>query len=154
MTFTRKEFIEKVRETVGTPFHHQGRTLGVGFDCAGIIAWALKELEHPVPDVVGYPRVSPGMAMFHHMAAVFDEIHPDDAKPGDILMFWYSNRRHVQHVAVYSQEGHPRKGGMKPRPIVIHAHSTLAGGVVVEHDLQDDWAKRYAWAFTPRGMVD
>ena len=34
---TADDIVNAARECVGTPFRHQGRVLGVGLDCAGLV---------------------------------------------------------------------------------------------------------------------
>ena len=48
--------IDLARECIGTPFYHQGRVLGVGMDCAGVVAHILEGLNLPYNDARGYPR--------------------------------------------------------------------------------------------------
>jgi cell wall-associated NlpC family hydrolase len=48
------EIVEKAREFLGTPWHHDARIKGVGIDCTGLLACTLAELGVPVQDQRGY----------------------------------------------------------------------------------------------------
>lgn len=145
MTFTPEQFVDECRKWRGTAFHHQGRKIMVGVDCMGLVVESLKTLGHPIRDRRDYPRTAHDDLMLRLMREEFDEIPLEDARPGAVLIFWYSRRSIVQHGAVYTcDEGRHRR--------VLHAHATIGGGQVVEQRLDKFWTKRLGWAFVPRGM--
>lgn len=118
--------IAAARACLGTPFHHQGRTPGVGLDCIGLVVIALRAIGIPVQDRSDYaPRpdgVSLIAALEAHGAQKVEQI-----KAGDILVFRYENR--PQHVAMATDEGH-----------LIHAFAPA--GSVVETSLGAYWRRR------------
>ena len=53
---TVDEIVAAARECLGTPFHHQGRVLGYGLDCAGVAAHVARAVGCEVVEVSGYGR--------------------------------------------------------------------------------------------------
>lgn len=52
--------IDAAREAIGTPFRHQGRTIGQGIDCAGLMVHAVSSAGVEVIDSPAYSRRSGG----------------------------------------------------------------------------------------------
>ena len=48
--------IASARACIGTPFHHQGRAIGIGLDCIGLIVVALTAAGFSVRDRSDYGR--------------------------------------------------------------------------------------------------
>ena len=49
--------VDKSREYLNTPFHHQGRVKYHGVDCVGLIICTFRELGINIEDVQGYTNV-------------------------------------------------------------------------------------------------
>jgi cell wall-associated NlpC family hydrolase len=85
---TRAEFLATVRTYIGTPYHHQGRSPGVGLDCPGPMicaAWA-HGIKSRTFDVTSYPREPDGITLQAHCDEHLDRIDFADAEPGDVLL--------------------------------------------------------------------
>lgn len=119
--------VEAARACLGTPFVHQGRKVGVGFDCAGLLVHCLSQLGVAHCDMDGYAR-SPYDGMLEQAMDQQEGLTRLESwlqgRPGDILILRV--KRAPQHIAILSQYRHGA-------PYVIHA-SEVHGGVV-EHRL-------------------
>lgn len=136
-SITRSRIVELARECLDTPFHHQGRQVGVGLDCAGVIVVIARALNYPLNDPLGYGR-SPHRAQLEAAAmGAFDEIYVDDAGEGDILMMRFL--KEPQHVGIKTAEGH-----------LIHAYQQV--DKCVEHAIDDLWRSRIVSAWRFRGL--
>ncbi len=124
--------IEKMREFLGTPFHHQGRVKGVGVDCAGLLIEGTKEAGlKGVPDLTGYRRSPDGSTLQQIMDDYLDRVPKgENWQVGDILLFQFDGVM-PQHMGMVTQ--------FDP-PYMIHAYSVARK--VVEHIVDDIWLKR------------
>jgi hypothetical protein len=100
---TRAAFVATVRTFVGTPYHHQGRSPGIGLDCPGPIICAcwhhgLKPLEW---DVTGYARSPDGETLQAICDEHMDRIDYSMALEGDVLLVRFQ-QGHPQHLGVLS----------------------------------------------------
>ncbi|MCK9468475.1 MAG: C40 family peptidase [Porticoccaceae bacterium] len=123
-----QRIISAARETMGTPFHHQGRVVGVGMDCAGVLVHVLKSLGLPIIDERGYPRF-PYRGLIKSILDSQPSLLPIDKREmvtGDVLLMRIT--REPQHVAIYTGA------------TIVHAYSTAGG--VVEHSLSPEWRGR------------
>ncbi len=136
---TRSDIVNKAREFIGTPFHHQARLKGVGIDCVGLLVCVAKELEIPVQDHKIYTSNPDGVTLKKELDAALDQIDIVDAVSGDMLVFWYTKRGFPQHVCIKTDIG------------IIHTHQTV--GRVVEHLLDSTWQRRVLHAYKYRGIV-
>lgn len=107
-----KDIIRYARECVGTPFVHQGRVVGAGIDCAGVVVHVVKSLNLPFNDIYGYPdRPYNGMLEDTlNNEPSLKKISKTELSAGDICLFSIS--RHPQHLAIYTGE------------TIIHSYST------------------------------
>ena len=121
------------RETIGTPFRHQGRTSGNGIDCVGVAAHVAAGLGLPYIDQAGYAR-QPSAGQ---LEAALDaqpclvRIKVGLAAAGDVLLMRFSGD--PQHVAIFSGE------------TLIHAFEK--SGKVVEHEMNEYWRSRIVRAY-------
>lgn len=109
------------RECLGTPFVHQGRQIGLGMDCAGLIVYVMQRLGLNYIDGKGYPR-NPYEGMLENILdgqPKVKKIPITEKKPGDILLFRI--KRDPQHLAIYAGK------------TIIHCYSQ--SGKVVEHSI-------------------
>ena len=114
------------RACIGTPFHHQGRTAGIGLDCIGLIIIALRAAGILVRDRTDYGRRPDGKslesALLAHGAEITDTVHA-----GDVLLFRYDGQ--PQHVALATGE-------------TTMIHSFAPAGKAVETLIGDYWRRR------------
>lgn len=147
---SRTEVVTEARAWLGTPFVHQAHTIGVGADCAGLVAGVAIRLgllpanwwEHYFVAHAGYARTpGPGLAsaLCRRFMRHFD---PVQARPGDVLLLRYSVE--PQHLAIATPYHH---GGLA----MIHACSRV--GSVIEHRLADVWRARVVAAFALPGVL-
>jgi len=119
---TRQMIVEKAREYIGTPFHHQARKKNVSIDCIGLIVGVGKELYGEFHDMTGYTREPTPGILFPELDKAFDQINLPDIQKGDVLCFWMTDeRRWAQHVGIVTD----RKGKMG----LIHTHAGAKRGV-------------------------
>lgn len=128
--------VEAARRYIGTPFRHQGRDAN-GLDCAGLVLLALNDIGEFPDDVDGY-GLSPWRGGLRDAVEAFYGPPIDDApEPGDVLLMRF--RAEPQHLAIATDY---YLGGLG----IIHTRSDLRRGQqrgqVVEHRLNDVWAKR------------
>ena len=129
------------REWIGTPYRHQASLKGVGADCLGLIRGLWRELIGGEPTTV--PPYSPDWAEVGGAETLLEaartwlvEVHPAQARPGDVLMFRMSRGAPAKHCAVLSEVGPTRK--------MINAYW---GRAVGESWMGWFWEERLAAAF-------
>jgi cell wall-associated NlpC family hydrolase len=114
------------RACVETPFRHQGRLVGLGLDCAGVIDHVARRLGHDHTAPTNYPRL-PYQGL---LEATLDEQpcleRVTDLRPGDVLLMRFG--REPQHLAIYAGA------------TIIHAYE--AAGKCCEHDYTAEWQRR------------
>ena len=76
MAFHEK-VIAAARACIGTPFHHQGRTQGIGLDCIGLVIIALRARNIAVNDRTDYGRRPDGKSLVEALSAHGAKIVPD-----------------------------------------------------------------------------
>lgn len=130
----RKDFVEKIRTYLDTPFKHQGRIPGVGIDCAGVVICASKELGQSFEDLTNYNmRPSQEDVLSKIIASGFYDISLDNAIPGDLVLMAYDGN--IQHIAVITE--------INPM-YILHA---VNGKKVIEHRLDGAWKDRVRRVF-------
>jgi NlpC/P60 family putative phage cell wall peptidase len=137
---TRAEIVAEARSWIGTRWHHQAATKGVGVDCIGLLRGVgintglIPENWQAIPGVaqfIGYGRLpyngelERGVAMF---SQVIDEAQ---AGPGDFVLMRYGEL--PQHMAIL---GDYPGGGLS----LIHAYAPTRK--VVESRLDDQLRSR------------
>ena len=132
------DIVEKAREYLGTPFHHQGRLKFKGIDCIGLLVGVAKELGIFHHDNTEYSRDPDGKTLIEELEKVLDPIPVENVGPGDILVFWFQRRtRHPQHVGIVTDVG------------VIHTYEKC--GRVVEGTI-GKFQRHVSHAFKFRGI--
>ena len=116
------------RETLGTPFVHQGRTCGKALDCAGVGQHILKRAGIEHSDKTDYGR-TPHNNTF---AKVLDaqpclELTNEISEGCFLLMKFFKQPMHLAYCA---------------GDTIIHAYEE--SGKVVEHNLDAKWRRRVA----------
>ena len=145
---TKNQVVDKAREWIGTPFHHQGRSHGIGVDCIGlviVVAQALGLKSRTAPEqteFTGYSRVPHGGMLVQTMREHLVEIGKASMEPGDIVVVSYDVD--PQHVGIL---GNYRHGGLS----IIHAAGIT--GKVIETRLMFSRSMQFVTAFSLSGVV-
>ncbi len=125
--------IDAARQTLGTQFLHQGRVVGRGIDCAGVLVHVLRSLDLPHTDERGYPR-TPYKGLIRSILEsqpCLQKISKTEMQPGDVLLMKFAYE--PQHVAIYCGD------------TMIHAWAVP--GKCVEHGFTDEWRRRVTDVF-------
>ncbi|MFZ5610169.1 MAG: NlpC/P60 family protein [Pseudomonadota bacterium] len=134
---TRDDLVAAARQCLGTPFRHQGRALGRGLDCVGLLIHVAHGVGLQTDDPCDYGRQpAHGLLERHLAAAGLAPIPPVAALPGDVLLFRIDGP--AQHVALASDKG------------MIHAYALARR--VVEHRLDPVWRARLVGAYRFPGV--
>ncbi len=123
---TSDEVVAAARETLGTPFRHQGRAIGVGLDCAGVAIYVASRLGFEPSDVIGYGE-TPANGQLERMIeeqGYLEEV--DSRQPGDLLLMRILGE--PQHVAICAGE------------TMIHSYASVER--CCEHDIGERWESR------------
>ena len=130
---TREQIIAAGRALLGTPWAHQGRTPGVGIDCAGVVLHILK-LNGMTYEVNGYPY-EPNGELMAHADACLTRVSKAAFQPADVLVFRI--KRLPQHIALVTDKG------------ILHSFNRGAGTLskVVETSLTDQWRSHIVAAY-------
>ena len=138
--------VAEARRWIGTPYLHQGATLGAGCDCLGLIRGVWRALYGGEP--VAVPAYSPDWsepqgdeALWRAAALHLTPVR--DARPGDVLLFRMRQGGVAKHLGILSADG--------DAPAFIHAY---AGHGVIESPLPAPWARRIVarFAFPQRSL--
>ncbi len=144
---SREDIYTEARRWVGTPYHHQGRVLGQSCDCLGLLIGVARGLNMCCPPDREIPNYS--MLPHEHMAEKYiAKLTIPAASPirvGQIGMFWFRDRNHGQHFAIFG-----RHGGQ--RLTMIHAYFNV--GRVVETGMSPFWQKRLMRLYDYREIAD
>jgi cell wall-associated NlpC family hydrolase len=121
------DIIAAARSALGTPFRHQGREVGRGLDCAGLICHVCDTLGIAYSDQTRYARQPSGglleSALDGHQCIERVQGSP---MPGDLLLLRFAGE--PQHLAIFTGTN------------MIHAHQPL--GKVCEHGFTGPWPRR------------
>lgn len=123
---TSDDIIAAARRAVGTPFKHQGRTPGIGLDCAGLALTAAAEVGAETVDKEGYPRRPFGGILEATLNEQPGLVRVFEMLPGDILLMRFDVG--PQHLGVFTGK------------TMIHAYAPAR--IVCEHDFTPEWAAR------------
>lgn len=133
---TKDDVIAAARECLETPFAHQGRAVGTGLDCAGVLCHVASRLgvEYDAPE--NYPR-QPYQGL---LQAVLDRQpgleRVSTPQPGDILLMRFKSD--PQHLAVMTDVG------------IVHAYESVKK--CCEHRLDPAWRSRIVATYRFRGV--
>lgn len=126
------KIIEIARSWIGTRFHHQGRTKGVGVDCIGLIVGVAKELGLEVEDRTDYAR-EPSNGELEK--ALMKYLTPCELKVGAVALFKLDKEpQHVGLIGFRIQDSGDR--------VLTLIHAYAQARKVVEHGLDDLWKAR------------
>jgi NlpC/P60 family putative phage cell wall peptidase len=134
----RNEIVAEARRWLGCPYHHQGRAMGHGVDCYGVIEMVGRALGVSIPENINYSRVPDEAELIGYMDEYAVRIPVNEAKEGDILIIPFLKR--MRHMAIKTDIG------------ILHAYEPL--GKVVEHALDGGWSRMVRRAYQYPGVTD
>ena len=135
----RECIVAEARLWIDTPFVHQGRVLGVGVDCAGLIICVGNALQLLDYDETGYPPKPDGVSLQRSCDAQLIRI--DDYRLGDVVLFRFGAE--PQHLAIV---GDYAFGGFS----IIHAYAPNKR--VIETTFDAIWKRRIVQAYRYPGV--
>lgn len=131
------DVVAAARAWLATPWRHQGRSRGLGCDCAGLVIGVAHDLGLTDFDFTAYGRTPHADTLRALCDAHMQRIERAAVRPGDIyLMRWLAE---PQHLAIATDLG------------IVHAYA--AARRVVEHRLDDTWSGRIVQAYRLPGVV-
>jgi NlpC/P60 family putative phage cell wall peptidase len=134
----RDAIVAEARKYLGTPYHHQGRVLGHGVDCYGLVEQVARGLGFNVPEGVRYSRLPDESQLLAYMDQYANRLNKAEATVGDILVMTF--RGQMRHMAIMTDVG------------MIHAYEPM--GKVVEHAIDDKWLRRVVRAYSYKEVVN
>lgn len=134
----RQEAVRVAREWIGTPYHHQASTKGVGTDCLGLIRGIWREIygrepETPPPYSRDWAEASGIETMIAASARHLTPVDAAQAATGDVLIFRLRPGAVAKHAALLASP-----------TTIIHA---MEGAPVAEVSLSPWWRRRIAAVF-------
>jgi NlpC/P60 family putative phage cell wall peptidase len=137
--------VEEARKWIGTPYRHQGSTLGVGCDCLGLIRGVWRALYGREPEALkpysaDWAEAGTGDALLEAAKRHFIERQLVEMAAGDLILFRWKPQHAAKHAAIVSG----------PQTF-IHAYE---GHAVIETHLVPQWRKRIAGVFAFPAMKD
>lgn len=137
---TRAEIVTEARRWLGTPFKHQGRVMGEGVDCGGVVVMLARRfgLDQDYTDPVGYPSQPHNDYMERLLDRYTIPVRPVERRAADILTFSFG--RHLHHIGILSAPDR-----------VIHAWND-GQGCVIESRLTGSFAHGMRRVYKFRGL--
>lgn len=133
-----QQIVDYARETLGTPFAHQGRVNGSAMDCAGPVCHVMHRLGLEYNDLKAYPA-HPYNGMMEQILDNQPHLkmrpHHTDPQIGDILLFKF--RSDPQHLAICTGKNR-----------MLHAYGYGPQKKVIEHSISDKWLRRLMRVYT------
>ena len=133
----RSEIIAEARKWLGTPFHHQGRVIGHGVDCYGVIEMVARALKVEVPEGLTYSRIPDEIQLITYLDGYTLRVPLNEAREGDIIVIPFLKK--MRHLAILTDKG------------MIHAYEPV--GKVVEHAIDEKWRRMFRRAYAFPGMT-
>lgn len=134
----RTEIVAEARKFLGTPYHHEGRVLGHGVDCVGLILEVAKAIGIDVPNQTGYSRVPEESRLIGDLDTYAIRIELSQATIGDIVVIPFIHK--MRHLAILTDKG------------MIHSYEPAGG--VVEHAVDERWRKLFRRAYQFPGVKE
>lgn len=140
MKVTPADIVAFARETLGTPWQHQGRVAGLALDCAGVPVHVGKRLGMSFEDLTNYGRLPVPHEMKRLLDANLVHVPRGQMQIGDVAWIRFANL--PQHFGII---GDYLYGGLS----LIHAFNGVGLDRVGEHRLDRVWAARIVgvWRF-------
>jgi NlpC/P60 family putative phage cell wall peptidase len=143
---TRQLIIDEARRWLGTPYRHQGSSLGIGCDCLGLVRGVWRavygcEPEAPGPYAADWADANQGERLLEaaerHCGTGFGLAA---AQPGDLIALRWRPGQPARHIGILSDPDH-----------FIHAYEQAS---VVQSALVPSWRRRVAAAYRFPGITD
>ena len=148
---TRQDIVDAARTMLGTRFHHQGRTPGVGLDCIGLGFCAGRMAGFDLPTIpADYPLIAVDDRLVRELDKYLDRVQVSgigSTKPGMILVFEFVVK--VEHGVKISLPQH-----IRIRTDLGFIHAWTGCGKVAEHGIDKRWADRFVCAYDYRGIIE
>lgn len=125
----RSAIVSAARRYLGTPFRHQGRMLGEGVDCAGLLTCVAYDLRLRDVQITDYGRTPDPDRAREIIEAHMDPVTFQELAPGDVVSFVFVQS--IQHYGLITDVSPIR---------FLHAYLTV--GRVVEQSLAGPWLHR------------
>lgn len=125
----RRVIVEAARSCVGTAFRPQGRLLGQGLDCVGVVLVAARAAGIAWPEVPAYRLGGEHGAVLERAFAALGCVPVDVPQWGDVVVLAPLPRQ--RHLGVLTPAG------------LVHAHAGL--GRVVEGPMDPAWRVMGHW---------
>lgn len=141
---TVDDIIAAASECLDTPFRHQGRVVGLGLDCVGVLVHCAGRLGLPLDDRMGYARNPFDGQLDKALNAqpYLRRVSRADMHAGDVLSMRITKA--PQHVAIHA-------GKINGHDYIIHGSSEH--GKVCMHRLCDIWGARVMHAYRFEGIA-
>ena len=141
---TRDDIVAAARSALDTPFKHQGRRVGKGLDCAGLLVHVLATLGFSVADRSGYSRHPSGSeleaAIAENVASGVLVIVPlSSIQAGDFVLMRFEGEKESRHLGIVGPNGS-----------LIHSWARVRK--VCEHRIDAQWARRIVGAWRIAGV--
>lgn len=122
--------VEKAREWIGTPWHHNQCSKNHGVDCVNFLAGVARDCGIEIKEIENYYRVPKFKNEL--IDKLLDYCNPKliGINQGDILIFEFNGI--ASHVAIASERGND----------IYMIHASLAYKKVIEHIYDDYWKNR------------
>jgi cell wall-associated NlpC family hydrolase len=132
----RPDIVAAAKLWIDTPWMWQGRMLGVGVDCLGLLVGVCSHVDYPLVARSDYKYPPNPKEIEEGLKAQFDEI--DDVRLGAVLHM--ADMTYGVHLGICSGNR------------VIHAHAPSRK--VVENDLTQNWPGEVIGIYDFKGVVD
>lgn len=133
---TPDEIIAAARTMLGTPFHHQGRLVGVGLDCAGTAIELIKMIGMDPIDRTDYGTDPANNELIKQIDKQGYAERVYDMKPADVLVIRFLLE--PQHLAIFTGRS------------IIHAYQPV--GKVCEQEFSEYWRERVVRIYRLKGV--
>lgn len=136
--------VAEARRWIGTPYHHRAALRGIGCDCLGLVRGVWREIfATEIRDLPAYSadwgEISGEEVLRNGLGLYLAEVHPQQAKPGDVLVFRIRSGRIAKHCGI-----------MTGADRFVHAWEATP---VVETHASAWWQTRVAAAFQARSQA-
>lgn len=138
---TPQDIIAAARSALGTPFGHQGRTVGSSLDCAGLLAHVCNTLGQPISDQDGYGRRPSGGLLESAMDVQTALVHVlEKPRAGDFVLMKFEDDKAPSHLGIVAGK------------TLIHAWAIARK--VCEHDFDAEWQRRVVRVYRFKELTD
>lgn len=144
-TATVAEVCETARSLIGVPYRHRGRQPQHSLDCVGVLAVTLRSHDLCSHDLPDYAAWRTDDTLIRELDACLIRAGDDDLE--EVLhgfVVGFAIGRHHMHVGVAVP--HATGTGM--------VHACLRRGKVIEHVLDEKWARRLVASWAMPGVED